>query len=157
MPTENILIDTTYLLPLFGIDLQQFQKKDLEKLLDSKINIWFNPISLIEAKWVIYKIAKKDQVLLNSLREIYNETIDNLISGYNIKPTPLINSEIDNLENLLYDHGIKDFFDRIIASTAKIVTGVLLTEDKELRTVLVKIREFKDLKILSWKELVKQL
>ena len=157
MKVDKILLDTTYLLPLFEIEVDKFSKKDLELLLESNIELFYNPISLIEIKWVLIKIAKQDKKKLEHLREIYNESVDHLLYSGEIKPTILLDGKISHLEDILYDAGIKDYFDRVIVATAKVLTGKLLTEDKNLTKLLKNVKEFTDLEVLNWQQLIKSI
>jgi len=154
---DKILLDTTYLLPFFEIETDRFSKKDLELLLESDIELFYNPVSLIEIKWVLIRITKRDKRKLKRLREIYSESIDYLLYNEEIKPTILLNGRISQLEDILYDAGIKDYFDRIITATAKVFTGKLLTEDEDLAKILKSIKEFMDLEVLNWQQLIKNI
>jgi len=154
---DKVLLDTTYLLPVFEIETNKFSKRDLELLLDSGIELFFNPISLIEIKWVLIRLTKRDKRKLGLLRKVYNESVDYLLCCEEIKPTILLNGEICRLEDILYDAGIKDYFDRIIMATAKVFTGRLLTEDDDLADVVKNLKEFEDLEVLNWRQLVKTL
>ena len=157
MKADKILLDTTYLLPFFEIETDRFSKKDLELLLESDIELFYNPVSLIEIKWVLIRITKRDKRKLKRLREIYSESIDYLLYNEEIKPTILLNGRISQLEDILYDAGIKDYFDRIITATAKVFTGKLLTEDEDLAKILKSIKEFMDLEVLNWQQLIKNI
>jgi len=154
---KKLLLDTTYLLPLFKIEISGFSSEDLEALLNSGIDLYYNPVSLIEVKWVILRLTKRKGSKLKELRSIYSETIEYLLTSDEIKRTIMINGEISRLEDELYDMGLRDFFDRIIVATAKVFTGNLLTEDKEIIEALKNIEKFKDLRIITWKQLSKEV
>ena len=53
---EPLLLDTTYLLPVFGIDvgLARFETRFPEMLDEDDIR--YNPVSLLEAKWMHLRI-----------------------------------------------------------------------------------------------------
>ncbi len=157
MKTNKIFLDTIYLLPLFEIETDVFTKKDLELILESNIELYFNPISLIEIKWVIIRINKKNKKKLEHAREIYKESVDYLLYSDEIQPTILLDGKISYLEDILHDAGIKDYFDRIIAASAKIFTGKLLTEDEDLTKIIRNVNEFSDLEVLSWQELTRNI
>ena len=152
---NKILIDTTYLLPLFGIEIEKFSLQNMQYLLEVDAEVIYNPISLIEIKWVILKLTKKNKKTLKQMRETYNETLEYLTTTDEIKQTPLITPEISQLEDKLNDHGIKDCFDRIITATAKIYADIFLTEDKKLVQQVKTIKEFEDLTITSWQQFKK--
>ena len=113
-------------------------------------------ISLIEIKWVILKLTKKNKRALTQLKETYNETLEYLTSTDEIKQTPLITPEISRLEDKLSGRGLNDYFDRMITATAKIYADIFLTEDKELIRQIKTVKEFKDLEIINWQQFIKQ-
>lgn len=50
--TQAILLDTSFLLPTVGIDVENQQVyKALEKLAKSTISIYYSEINLIECSW----------------------------------------------------------------------------------------------------------
>ncbi len=153
MKITKILLDTTYLLPLFEIKTEKFSKNDLKRLLKMNVELYYNPVSLIEIKWKIIKLCKRNRSKLKYMRKVYNETLEYLQTTDELIPTEIITKEISVLDDILFDAGIRDFFDRIIVATAEIFTGVLLTEDEELRDIPMKLDEFRDLLIISWNEL----
>jgi len=153
---ERVLIDTTFLLPLFGIETEKFTKKDFEQLLGFETEFFYNPISLVEIKWVILKITSRDKRKNKYFREIYNETLDYLMSSDELKPTVLLNKEISELEDKLFDYGINDYFDRVIVATARVTTKILLTEDMKLVRQIRGIREFRNFRTLNWKQFKQQ-
>ena len=150
---NKILLDTTYLLPFFEIETDKFSKDDLQLLMNSSINLFYNPISLVEIKWVLIRLSKRDKARFKKLKIIYSDAVDHLVYSDEIKQTLMLNGKISYLEDILLEAGVKDYFDRVIAATAKIFTGVLLTEDKELTKIVRSVNEFKDLEIMNWREL----
>ena len=153
---NKILIDTTYLLPLFGIEIEKFNLRDIQSLLEVDAEIIYNSISLIEIKWIILKLAKKNKKTLEQMRDTYNETLEYLSASDEIKQTPLITPKIIRLEDKLSDLGVNDYFDRIITATAKIYANIFLTEDKKLAKQIKTMNEFKDLTILNWQQFREQ-
>jgi len=60
MVGEDLLLDTTYLLPILGIRMSLKGFSELfPKLLDD-YTVFYNPVSLVEAKWVMLRLAKKE-------------------------------------------------------------------------------------------------
>ena len=87
MKIKKLLLDTTYLLSLFKIEMSGFSSEDLEALLNSGIDLYYNPVSLIEVKWVILRLTKRKGSKLKELRSIYSETIEYLLTSDEIKRT----------------------------------------------------------------------
>jgi len=56
---DKLVLDTTYLLPLFGIRIKLKDYNKLFPLLLKKYAALYNPISIIEAKWIILKLCRK--------------------------------------------------------------------------------------------------
>ena len=151
----RLLLDTTYLMPLSGIETDKFTKED-SKILFSAKNIYFlvSPVSLIELKWIIISKSKGNPVLRSKLRKEYRYLLEFLRYTTFIKLTPLVNEQIDEEENRLLDLGIKDYFDRIIFSTALVYADALLTENNLLRNVWNIHKNYRDsIDLYSWKEL----
>ena len=102
----------------------------------------FNPISLIEIRWVGARLIRQGLFDRNEFMNIYSETVDYLLNSYEISPTVILSKEIVLYESKLEDTNINDYFDRIIVSTAKIFADILLTEDRELINKLKNLDEF---------------
>ena len=80
----KILLDTTYLLPLFGVDvgLEQFDSKFPKMVRECEI--LYNQASLIEAKWIVLNLLKKEQQ-----REKKQEFLDVYIAGLETLSSPM--------------------------------------------------------------------
>ena len=55
----NELLDTTYFLPLFGIKIKLKDFENIFPKILSNYKVMYNPISFIEAKWIILKLLKE--------------------------------------------------------------------------------------------------
>ena len=159
MSIKPLIIDTTYILPLFGIkiiDLSNY--KEISKELWTKglkgYKIYLPSICLLE---VLFKLTAEyrksnDLMILNR----YTATLPSILS---FKPlnifNPLQNPEASRIAITLRHAGHNDLMDCLIAATAMVLKGFFLTEDKELSNVLRLIPEYKDISILSWKEFIK--
>jgi predicted nucleic acid-binding protein len=156
MKNNRIILDTTYILPLFGIKI-----KDLSKL-NEGINLMFGKekrnfdvflpsICLIE---VLYKLVheykkNKDYDILNR----YSLVIPTLTSSKNFTLfNPYLNSTATQFALKLRHSGHSDMFDCLIAGTAISVKGILLTEDNVLKNKLKDDPETKFLSIWSWND-----
>jgi len=59
MADEELVLDTTYLLPIFGIDMRLKGFGELFPRLLASYAVLYNPVSLVEAKWIVLKLVKK--------------------------------------------------------------------------------------------------
>ena len=148
---NRILLDTSYLLPLFGIDVEiDGLKENFPKVL-KKFEVYYSPVSLIETKFIILRLLKDGINLL----EDYRVGLDSILAEDLFKPTPLTNSEIEEVaDRLLIDKGLKDYFDRMIYATAVVFKLALVTEDRKL-TEIASNYSLKPPKVYSWKTLLK--
>ena len=156
---NKILLDTTYVLPLFGIkigisDNFDLKLKNLWKSGLKDHDLYLSKASLVESMYMLnreYRHLKEDTILgrfplvLPAITYSINvELIDNFIS-----------TDISNFTNEIRFAGHKDLMDCWIAATAKSIEAIFLTEDKDLVKILKTITAFKSLKIWSWKDLIR--
>ena len=146
---NKILLDTSYLLPLFGIDVEiDGLEENFPKVL-KKFEVYYNPISLIEAKFIILRLLKDGIDLL----EDYRIGLNSVFAEDLLKPTLLTNSEIEEIaDRLLIDKGLKDYFDRMIYATSVVFKLALVTEDRKL-IELANDYALKPPEVYSWKTL----
>lgn len=130
----KLVLDTNYLLPLFGIDVQL--KLSLEELLREFKPVYYNPVSLIEAKWVGLKLARKAVVDLRLFRSRYVLGLKALRGDKRFRATPLTTPAMERFISRLQDMGVTDYFDQLIAATAISGRAKLLTEDEDLKHAL---------------------
>lgn len=130
----KVIIDTSYLLPIFGVEVKT--KIKLIDILRSYIEIYYNPISLVEIKWVLYRIVRRGLLPLDEARKSYREGLDVLFRDKRFRQTSLTSSSIEEIADKLEDLGLRDYFDRLIAATAIAGEYKLITEDKELIKIL---------------------
>ncbi len=106
---NKILLDTSYILPLFGIDVDiDGLKENFPKVL-REFEVYYSPLSLIEAKFIVLRLLKDGVNLL----EDYRIGLSSILNEDILKSTPLTSSEIEKVaDKLLIDKGLKDYFDR---------------------------------------------
>jgi PIN domain nuclease of toxin-antitoxin system len=128
----ELLLDSTYLLPIFGVSvgLGDFRSR-FTRLLDS-FSVVYNPVSLVESKWAVLKKAREDPARRGSLLEAYRRGLKVLESDGRLKETRLTSDVVEAVADELSAKGVRDYFDRVIYGTAAELGCVLLTEDKEL-------------------------
>lgn len=154
---NRYLIDTTYILPFFGINL------DMKKLVDfldqyikePKFKLEITSCSIIEAKWKA--LSNYNKLKDNELLSRSNITIESLYRKRNFKiinpwKSPLILEYADSL----YKMGHKDYFDCLIVSTALIEEIPLISEDKDIRDIVKQQNNsWQKLRIFSFKEFLR--
>ncbi|MHA1264641.1 MAG: PIN domain-containing protein [Candidatus Helarchaeota archaeon] len=157
--TKSIVLDTTYVLPLFGIKIiqargfQDFIKKLWKKGITG-YNVYLPTTCLIETVFKLlseYK-TKGDISILQRYQLILPTVLNSPIKIFN----PELNPKASLIASIIRHSGHSDFFDCWIAGTAAVLKGVLLTEDKELETILKQIPETKSMKVRSWNALVRE-
>lgn len=153
---DHIILDTTFVLPLFGIEISNPKgiKESLPDLLNPRPNG--------------YKIIIPNTCLLEVMhylnREHRNTNDESILERYSlIIPTitnskyvqivnPLEDQKIMEIGNKLRFEGHSDLLDCWIAATAIHLNGIFLTVDKELAMRIKSLDEFKSTKIWSWKD-----
>ncbi len=160
MSMDKVLLDTTYLLPIFGIsvNLKNFEKH-FPKLLTTS-DVLYTPVSIVEAKWVILRLTKKTHES-NERKKILNAYrigLRILFGDGRLTQTYLTNPDIEEIaDQLLIDVNISDFFDRIIHATVIHYDTVLLTEDQEL-LYIIKNNQLPKLKeVITWSDAIRRL
>ncbi|MEX2703439.1 MAG: PIN domain-containing protein [Candidatus Baldrarchaeota archaeon] len=154
----KLLLDTTYLLPLLGLQVPQL--KDYEKIfpkLLTKFETFFSPLSLVESKWVLLRLLKDRELEYKraALRR-FRLGVKTIVKSEKLNQTILTSYEIEKYADLLLDL-VKDYFDRMIVSTAKAYNATLLTEDITLKKILKRVDELTELKILTWNQVISTL
>jgi hypothetical protein len=128
---EPLLLDTSYLLPVFGIDvgLSEFETR-FPKILD-EYDTHYNPVSLLEAKWISLRMGRgtfRDKFL-----DRYRSGLAAIMTDERLAQTALTDGATELIaDRLLTDDGIDDYFDRMIYATAASEKTHLLTEDEVL-------------------------
>ena len=154
----KIHLDTTYLLPLIGVDAEEIVKEDIERLFEDGNKLYVNQISVFElcakgAKYVAKGVLPVERVIRGVNALTYGEEFK-LISF----------SEAKVLEvSFKTRRFLNDYIDCVILSSAVSKCDALVTEDEDILT-LRENKEFLKLleeinskfKILSLKELLKE-
>ena len=160
MNIKPLILDTTYILPLFGISIIELSDyKRISKLLWSKglkgYNLYIPSVCLME---VLFKLngeyrKNKDKNILNR----YSITLPSILSSKYFQIfNPLLNPEANRISINIRHAGHTDLMDCLIAATATALKGILLSEDNELSKILKIIPETKDIPIWSWKDFIKK-
>ena len=158
MNSNRIIIDTTYILPLFGIKIKNLN--DLNKGIKlifgkekQKFKVFLPSICLIE---VMYKLIREYRKIREyDILKRYPLVIPTLSSSPNLTIfNPYLDSAASQFAIKLKHAGHADLFDCWIAGTAISHDGILLTEDGILSNQLKNLPESKLMTIWSWKEFI---
>ena len=151
---DELLLDTTYLLPVFGlsVDLRQFESR-FPQLLHA-YSVIYNPVSLVEAKWITLKLIRRHAPNRDSLLQAYRKGLAVLTTDGRLKQTAMTNARIEETaDRLLLKGGLKDYFDRVIYATATDRNCLLLTEDEEIHQLAPPGGSSKLKGIVRWDEI----
>ena len=152
---DKILIDTTYILPLFGIKIKLEGIEVRLPEIFKKYKVIYSSLSIVEAKWIILKLIKKYPSKKDIFLKSFRNGLKVLLTEENIYKTRLTTPEVEDIADLLLlKAGIKDYFDRMIYATAVNQESILMTEDMELKS-LENSELPKPKKIISWEEIIR--
>ena len=151
----KLLLDTTYLLPVFGINIRLKKFSEKFPVFMKKHSLLYNPISLIEAKWIIIRLSKKMPEKREVFLRRFRKGLKILLNSTMFSQTALTNAEIEEIgDELLIKFKVSGYFDRIIYATAVYYDVVLLTEDERLH-IVANMKDAPKLKeVLRWKDLL---
>ncbi len=126
----KLLPDTTYLPPVLSVavNLERYGKV-FPKLLE-RYTVFYNPISLVESKWIMLRLCRRDPGKKRGYLEAYKRGLKALLNDNRIQQIQLTNPEVEEVaDKLLVEAGVKDYFDRLIYATATYLKTTLLTEE----------------------------
>ena len=161
MSEKNLVLDTTYILPLFGIDIiitPNF-KNELKILWKNGIpgfKIFLPSVCLIETMYKLNREYrnKKDVTILKR----YPQILPTIITSKVVEiEHPQLNPTASKIAIVIRHENLTDLMDCWIAASAVALKGILLTEDKDLKEILKKIPETKSIITWSWKDLQKNI
>ncbi len=157
---KSIVLDTTYVLPLFGIEINLSPSfiEDMKLLWNGGINgyeFYLPSICLIEAMFKLLGEYRKNKEF--SVLERYQISLPTVLNSPIIILSPELNPNISLIAIKIRHMGHLDFMDCWIAASAVILKSILLTEDKVLVEVLQNISETQNLTTLSWNDFKKVL
>lgn len=154
---DDLLLDSSYLFPIFGVQLEYRNFESVFSSLPEKYLVKYNPVSLIEAKWYVLRNSKtKGRGYDGALLLSYMRGLLSLQRDPRIESTTLTNERIEELsDSLLTRFTVRDYFDRLIYSTAAHLQCILLTEDARLHELFKADNDLPKPKgIMKWKDLV---
>ena len=151
---DKLLLDTTYLLPLFGVGVKLEGFTNLLPGILNEYTVLYNPISIVESKWIVLRLMRRHPSMRENLLITFRDGLRVLLESEKLVQTSLTSPEVEEVaDRLLIEGGVKDYFDRIIYATAVKHNLTLLTEDKDLLKLTL-IKEMpKPKKVIKWSEL----
>ena len=152
----KVLLDSTYLLPSFGIEVEGLTDREIAGLrkakIEGKVKFYCSPFSWIE---IISKVCREIEHAKIELDEIIESAVKSLLkSGFYEWISP--SSEAVELAFKLRRLGHKDNIDNLLYATSIKENLILLTMDKDLKRFLSR-NGLKTKNILSHNELLKEL
>lgn len=160
MNTKSLILDTTFILPLFGIKIKMDDdfENDLKQIWKNKIkgyDVYLPSICLIETFFKLINVYKKtnDFSILDRYQMILPTLLNFPINIFNCE----LNPKASMIASIIRHSGHPDFMDCWIAATAVALDGVFLSEDVELKNILKKIPETKNLLVSSWDDFKKKI
>jgi predicted nucleic acid-binding protein len=157
----NFILDTTYVLPLFGVtvDLSPESTQEIKEIWQvkfSQFELYLPSVCLIE---VAYKLNAEfrqhgDGKILERLPLVLPTVLDNpCVKLFH----PQANILATEMAMKVRVSGHTDLMDCWIAGSAPALDGILLTEESELKRQLKNIPEFFETAIWNWKRFQEEL
>ncbi|MBD3188365.1 PIN domain-containing protein [Candidatus Bathyarchaeota archaeon] len=150
--SEGFLLDTTFIMPFFGIDvaIENFKEDLISLLSSSRDDLFITSCSLIEGKWKCIRNFTK------SKNEEYLKRANNALESFQLnKYVKILDSWFVKDASKWADHllvnGHQDYMDCWIAGTARALNLVLVTEDTPLVDLINDLDEWKLQKTIDWK------
>jgi len=152
---KPLILDTTFILPLFGIKIKiddDFES-DIKRVWKNEIDgyvVYLPSTCLIETVFKLLNVYKKtnDFNVLDRYQMILPTLLNLPINIFNCE----LNPKASMIASVIRHYGHPDFMDCWIAATAAVLNGIFLSEDLELKKNLKNIPETKNLSVSSWKE-----
>lgn len=148
---RQIILDTSYLLPIFGVQIDTADQVEIQEqlslLIDNDIGIGICDLSLIEGFGKASRLAEKQQNedgYISAVRGYIDLLYDKQIKKYPTSEVGIFN------EAQLLRRKHNDLFDCFIFGTALYLKAILLTEDTFAH------KEIKTIEIWNWKRLMKE-
>jgi len=155
-----LFLDTTFVLPFFGVDIDTPHAESLERALEAYDELHISEASLLEAKSKLQRIIIKDSRFEAAFLE-FGDKLDILRGDERIMFHGYTASD-DRFFNII--KGISprlNFFDQVILAQS-ISIGSLLTEDEMLLALrrnseFLSRRELRDFKIFRLGDILKEI
>ena len=128
---DELLLDTSYVLPFVGIEVEEIPENIYTKILTKKL---YYPLALVaELIGVIMKEAKKSKI--EELPEEATEGFNSIIFGSKINLVPPVGDDLKVAYELI-KLGWNDIFDALLYATAKRIGIKALSLDRDFKKFL---------------------
>ncbi|HDM27050.1 MAG TPA: PIN domain nuclease [Candidatus Bathyarchaeota archaeon] len=131
----TVLLDTSFLLPSFGVDVGRDVADGLRLLAKHRdeVTIYYSRYSLLEALLILLREVKRGRLKLEEACEMVEAGVTSITYGLEAS----VESPEAFAEALkLYVMGHRDIFDNMLYATALVNEMFFLTIDDELRKIL---------------------
>lgn len=157
MTTQTLILDTTYVLPLFGIaiEISATFSEELQQIWESGIpnyQFYLPSVCLIET---MYKLNREFRQSSNQgvLRR-FSLIVPTILTSKVMKIIhPFLHPRTSQIAMKIRKAGHEDLMDCMIGASAASMNGILITEDLDLKKRMKKVTETKETVIWSWKDL----
>ena len=161
----KIFLDTTHLLPFFGIQTTIPQHVEQLHLLLKKPkpigHILISDLSLIEIRWLLNSYQRKEtnELKKSAFSPRFLQAINQLTNSPEISVINWYNFPIGiNFAENIYKLGHNDFFDCNILGSAFAHNAILISEDKAFPELIVKLNTIykkPTISLLTWLQFAK--
>lgn len=132
----KVLIDTTYLLPVAGIDVVGLDSDNISSLIASGHTLLVNQVSLFEILGKASSLVSRG----GSSRTRIEAGLRSIMNSAELEILPIIDRETVPVALDLIEQGMRDLPDIVIVASALTHADSLITEAKDIRIFLKKRR-----------------
>ncbi|MCH1770933.1 MULTISPECIES: PIN domain-containing protein [Metallosphaera] len=125
---EKILLDTSFLLPLFNVDIGIEDFNDLFPRLIRQFEASYSPLSLVEAKWVLLRLRRRG---IEYRLEDYIDGLRYILNNNELHRIDVTTPEVEEMADK-YMETIQDYFDRMLYASSLVNEMKFLTLDNAL-------------------------
>lgn len=155
----KVCLDTTYLMPLFGLDtsIKNLKPQFLELLEKNRYLFHYSPVSIIEIKWQIINLSTSRQKA-EKFETQFSQALTALKADKRFVVVDFLEARINDFSFELRKLGHTDYFDTVIAGSAVWETKKFVTEDEPLKQVIQQYFQttvnsgLNEIEIISWDE-----
>ena len=155
----KVVLDTTYFLPLFGLEVTQLETSKEKWLLlfeNGHENLELIVPTVIFQELTQLLIREYKKANNQNISERYSLGISTIIKKDHFSMiNPYLNPAMAEIAFKLRYLGHKDLFDCFIASSALNLGAIFVSEDRPLKKKVKEVSEYKNQITLSWNEFLK--
>ncbi len=157
---KTIILDTTYVLPIFGfeVNISSKYREEIKQLWENGYDgfkFYLPSVCLIETLYKLLGEYRREQDY--DVLDRYQMMLPTVLNS----PVTIFNPELDSIASkiatIIRHAGHTDIMDCWIAASAVKLNGILLTEEKALPKILQNIIQTKDLILWSWNDFMNNI